>query len=224
VSEGEELKRWFPADARVTPGAGGSVWMSFGEGMAWETPIEIWEPGRRLRTVDPPPMTTAVDYIIEAKGGETTLRIVHSGFAADTWDDEMDTLNAGWRTFAQTLKHYLERHRGEPRTYAAYRHTPVELPRSEIFPRMLAALGVTMVDEGARFDGPLFTGVAQVVKPPINFSGPLENHGGGFLMIEIEPGRERCRPAVWVSLYGDAAADAPDLTARLQEAVVRAFS
>ena len=177
VTEGEEIKRWFCADARVTPGAGGAVWMSFGEGMDWEVPIEIWEPAQHLRTVDPPPSKLAVDYFIESKGGETVLRIVHSGFAADAWDDEIDNLNAGWRTFAEILKHYLERHRGQPRTVASYLHDPVPLPRSEIFPRMLDALGLTLVGEGERFTGSLFEGVARVVKPPINFSGPLTNFG-----------------------------------------------
>lgn len=224
VSEGEEVKRWFCQDARVTPGEGGSVWMSFGEGMDWEVPIEIWEPGRRLRTVDPPPSKLAVDYFIESKGGETVLRIVHSGFAADAWDDEMDNLNAGWRTFAENLKHYLERHRGQPRILVSYRHDPVPLPRTEIFPRMLEALGVPLVGEGERFTGPLFEGIARVVKPPINFSGPLTSHGDGFLMIEIEPGREKCRPAVWVSLYGDAGREAPELQALLRDKVSRAFT
>jgi uncharacterized protein YndB with AHSA1/START domain len=222
VSEGEEIKRWFCVDARVTPGE--AVWMSFGEGMDWEVPIEIWEPGRRLRTVDPPPSKLAVDYFIESKGGETVLRIVHSGFGADAWDDEMDNLNAGWRTFAENLKHYLERHRGETRTLVSYRHDPVPLPRSEIFPRMLEALGVTLVGEGERFTGPLFEGVARVVKSPLNFSGPLTNHGDGFLMIEIEPGREKCRPAVWVGLYGDAGRGAEELQALLRDKVRRAFT
>ena len=224
VSEGEEVKRWFCTDARVTPGAGGSVWMSFGEGMDWEVPIEIWEPGKHLRTVDPPPSKLAVDYFIESKAGETVLRIVHSGFAADAWDDEMDNLNAGWRTFAWNLKHYLERHPGEPRTFVSFRHPAVSLPRAEVFPRMLRALGVELVGEGERFSGPLFEGVARVAKPPINFSGQLANHGEGFLMIEVEPGREKCRPAVWVSLYGDAGREGPELQSRLSDIVTREFS
>ncbi len=224
VSEGEEIKRWFCSDARVTPGAGGAVWMSFGEGMDWETPIEIWEPGRHLRTADPAPSKIAVDYFIESSGGETVLRIVHSGFAADAWDDEIDTLNAGWRTFAANLKHYLERHRGQPRTFAAFRHPVVPLARNEAFPRMLDALGVTLVEEGARFSGPLFEGTARVVKPPVNFSASLANLGEAFLMIEIEPGRGQCRPAVWVSLYGDAGREAPALEGRLRDLVTRAFA
>lgn len=94
---------------------------------------------------------------------------------------------------------------------------------AEAFPRMLSALGVTLVDEGSRFSGPLFEGVAKVVKPPINFSGTLENLGDGFLMIEIEPGRDQCRPAVWVSLYGDAGREAPAMQARIRDAVTSEF-
>lgn len=69
LTEGEELKRWFPLDARVKPGVGGSVWLSWGEGSEWESPIEIWEPSRHLQTADvtpqpdgAPPLKIAVDY------------------------------------------------------------------------------------------------------------------------------------------------------------------
>ena len=224
ISEGEEIKRWFTIDARVKPGAGGAIWMSFGEGMDWESPIELWEPNRHLRALDPAPSELAVDYYIESKGGETVLRLVHSGFAADAWDDQLETLNGGWRAFLATLKNYLEQHRGEPRALAYFRHPVVPLTREEAFPRMLDALGVTLVGEGEPFSGPIFEGVADVSKPPVNFSGALTNWNRGFLLIEIEPGRERCRPAVWVSLYGDAMKDAPALQDRLQELVTRAFA
>lgn len=223
LTEGEELKRWFGLDARVTPGAGGAIALSWGEG-EWEAPIELWEPNRHLRTVDAPPSKAAIDYYIEAKGGETVLRIVQSGFGADAWDDELDTLSSGWRAFLFTLRNYLEQHRGEPRAMAYFRHPVVPIERRDAFPRMLEALGVTAVAEGERFSGPLFEGIAEISVAPGNFSGALENYGRGFLMIEIEPGRGRCRPAVWVSLYGEAAAEAPALQERLQELVTRAFT
>lgn len=223
LSEGEELRKWFPLDARVTPGAGGSVWFSFGEGMDWESPIAIWEPNRHLRTADPEPSKIAVDYFIESRGGETVLRIVQSGFGDDAWDDEIDTLNSGWRTFAETLKHYLERHRGQERAMAYFRHPAVQMTRAEAFPRMLEALGVTLVGEGERFEGPMFTGLAKVSAPPVNFSAALENYGAAFLMIEIEPGKSQCRPSVWVSLFGDAMKDAEALTDRLRDVVASAF-
>jgi uncharacterized protein YndB with AHSA1/START domain len=224
LTDGEEMKRWFSVDARVTPGDGGKVWMSWGEGMDWETPIVLWEAGRHLRTVDPAPSTLAVDYYVEARGGETVVRIVHSGFAADAWDDELDTMEGGWRAFLATLRNYLENHRGEPRALAYFRHPVVPLERKDAFPRILAALGVPQVAQGERFQGEIFTGVADVSMPPINFSGPLENWNRGFLMVEVEPGRGQCRPSVWVSLYGSAAAEAPALQQRLTEAITRAFA
>jgi uncharacterized protein YndB with AHSA1/START domain len=223
LTEGEELKRWFPLDARVTPGEGGALWLSFGEGMDWEAPIALWAPNRHLRTVDPPPSKAAIDYYIESKGGQTVLRIVQSGFAADAWDDEIETLNGGWRAFLATLRNYLEQHRGEPRALAYFRHPSVPLERREAFPRMLEALGVTLVGEGERFRGPLFQGVADISAPPVNFSGALENLGRGFLMIELEPGRGSCRPSVWVSLYGDEMAHAAALQERLRDLVTSAF-
>jgi uncharacterized protein YndB with AHSA1/START domain len=223
LTEGEELKRWFPLDARVTPGEGGKMWVSWGEGMDWETPIALWEPNRHLRTVDPAPSVLAVDYYIESKGGQTVLRIVHSGFAADAWDDELETMEGGWRAFLATLRNYLEQHRGEPRTMAYFRHPVIEMERREAFPLMLEALGVPFVNEGQHFAGPLFQGAAEISAPPVNFSGPLENFGRGFLMIEMEPGRGRCRPAVWVSLYGEAAAQAAALQERLSDLVTSAF-
>ena len=224
LTEGEELKRWFPLDARVTPGEGGAVWLSWGEGMDWEAPIEVWEPNRHLRTIDPPPSKLAVDYYIEAKGGQTVLRLVHSGFADDAWDDELETLSGGWRAFLATLRNYLEQHRGEPRAVAYFRHPVVKLERSEAFPRMMQALSVPLVNEGEHFSAPLFEGTAEISAPPVNFSGALENLGRGFLMIEIEPGRGQCRPAVWVSLYGQAAAEAPALQERLSALMTAAFA
>jgi uncharacterized protein YndB with AHSA1/START domain len=223
LTDGEELTRWFPLDARVTPGEGGSIWMSFRGGLDWETPIALWEPNRHLRTADPAPSPLAVDYFIEAQGGQTVLRIVHSGFGADAWDDELETMHNGWRSFLATLRNYLEQHRGEPRTVAYFRHPVVEMERREAFPRMLEALGVPLVSEGQHFAGPLFEGTADISAPPVNFSGALENLGRGFLMIEIEPGRGRCRPAVWVSLYGEAAVHAAALQERLSDLVTSAF-
>ncbi len=238
LTDGEELKRWFPLDARVKPGVGGALWLSWGEGSDWEAPIEVWEPLRHLRTVDTtpgkegaPPTRVAVDYIIESRGGKTVLRLVHSGFAADMWDDEFDTLSSGWAAFQATLKHYLERHPGEPRAMAFVRHAPQELPRVEVFRRTLAAMGLASADGlrvGRRYSaksrkGDEFEGVIKVLAPPINFSGTVENWNEGFVTIEIEPGRTRCRPAIWVSLYGSAQADVPSLQARLRELLTEEF-
>jgi uncharacterized protein YndB with AHSA1/START domain len=222
ISEGEEIKRWFPLDSRVKPGVGGAIMFSFGEGMEWESPISVWEPNRHLRTGDPGPQEMAVDYYIETRGGETVLRLVHSGFADDTWEDELDTLNSGWATFLDNLRHYLERHPGQPRTVAYYRHPVVQLDRPTAHARVLQALHVQR--DGQRFTCDFGSGEIHVDQPPINFTGTLENFDDATMMVEIEPGKGRCRPAIWVSLYGDEQAKAPELQKRIQGLLDEAFA
>ena len=39
LTEADELRRWFPVDARVSPGVGGSIWLSWGDGAEGEAPI-----------------------------------------------------------------------------------------------------------------------------------------------------------------------------------------
>lgn len=230
LTEGEELKRWFTLDARVRPGEGGAIWMSFGEGMEWETPITVWEPNRRLQTADPAPNKIAVDYYIESKGGETVVRLVHSGFGADSWDEELDTLGSGWMTFLANLRHYLERHRGEPRTVAHFRHPVVPLERRDAFPRVMNALGFSTLPEvGERYavttrGNDRLEGTVLVSAAPINLTATVENLGDAFLMVEMEPGRGKCRPAMWLSLYGDAQGEAPAAEERLKALLTGAFS
>ena len=115
ISEGEELAKWFALDARVKPGVGGEVWLSW-PGMEGASPISVWEPGKRLQTREEHgPVLMTVDWHLEAKGGKTILRLVHSGFGADAaWDDQYDDTSRGWAVFVGNLKHYLERHRGAP--------------------------------------------------------------------------------------------------------------
>ena len=229
LTQGEEIARWFPLDARVRPGAGGAIWFSFGEGMEWESPITIWEPNRHLRTADLP-SRVAVDYYIETREGKTILRLVHSGFAADTWEGELDSLENGWGSFLATLKLYLEQHRGEPRTVAFFRHPPLEISRDEAFGRMMAAFGIRAAGDGELAVGSRyvtdagFEGVVAVHGRPINFSGIVENLGNAFLMLEIEGGKKRCRPAMWVSLYGDAQNQAPALQQRITQLIEETFA
>jgi uncharacterized protein YndB with AHSA1/START domain len=236
ISEGEKLKQWFPLDARVTPGEGGKVWLSWGEGAEWESPIEVWKPSKHMRTVDVmpgseggPPVRIAVDYVIESRGGQTVVRLVHSGFAEDTWEGEIDSLESGWASFLANLKLYLERHRHETRTVARFRHPPVELERTEAFARVMKSMGLATgaIKVGSRFsatlEGDRLEGVVKVYRPPINFSAVVENWNDAFFMVEIEGGRERCRPAIWVSLYGHEASRASEVSLHVHELLQREF-
>ena len=44
LTDAEDLANWFPLEARVTPGAGGSIWMSWRNEYVFETPGLILDP------------------------------------------------------------------------------------------------------------------------------------------------------------------------------------
>jgi uncharacterized protein YndB with AHSA1/START domain len=166
LTDAEELTRWFPLEARVTPGPNGSIWISWGKDFAGEVRIEVWEPNRRLRTVEErpapewgrgggeagtpgaggpqgsAPVRIAVDYFLEGKGGKTVLRLVHGGFGPEPeWDNEYNDVSRGWQFELRGLRHYLERHRGTPR-HAFWARRPVKAPLGDAWARLLSAEGV----------------------------------------------------------------------------------
>ena len=51
LTEGDELSNWFPLEAKVKPGVGGSVWASWGPGVEFVTPIAVWEENKHLKLI-----------------------------------------------------------------------------------------------------------------------------------------------------------------------------
>jgi uncharacterized protein YndB with AHSA1/START domain len=130
LTEADELTNWFSLEAKVTPGAGGTIWLRWDELVTWPQKIHLWEPNRHLRTtyekpfspeIDPSagPTEIVIDFHLEARAGGTVLRVVHSGFGADaSWDKEYDGVRLGWRYELQSLQLYLEKHPGVARKVA----------------------------------------------------------------------------------------------------------
>jgi len=127
ITDAEELTRWFVDTARVEPGVGGRMWVSWGGPEGGGSMIEAWEPNRRLRVALAPFEMGAAkhdaaspiidEYTIERRDGKTVLRLVSSGIPnASEWDGFYDGTNSGWKSFFRTLRHYLEHHEGKPRT------------------------------------------------------------------------------------------------------------
>jgi len=127
ISDAEELTRWFVEKASVEPGVGGKIAISWGGDDMGEGRIDAWEPNRMLRkTLMPFEMgpakydgtTPMVDeYTIERRDGKTVLRLVSSGIPnTPEWDGFYNGTDTGWPSFFRTLRHYLERHAGKPRT------------------------------------------------------------------------------------------------------------
>lgn len=113
VSTAEGIASWFCPISAVTPGAGGSVTIGWGEGMEATSRIEIWEPDKHLRVVSDRPEPAppgVIDYLIEGRGGTTVMRLVHSGFGEGAdFDGEYEGTGAGWPLFLAMMKHSTER-------------------------------------------------------------------------------------------------------------------
>ena len=111
LTDAGELMRWFPLQARVTPGTGGSVFWGWDEHWAWESQIDAWEPERRLTLVEnrpafdvngeplPGPPRAAGDGVHardprrENDSSDRALRVRRWR----SWDDELDSVSAGWQ-------------------------------------------------------------------------------------------------------------------------------
>lgn len=226
LTDAEELTRWFPVDARVQPGPGGSVWLSWGGGVEGTAPITAWEPNRRLEwTETRGAVKLAVDFRLEARSGGTVVRLVNSGFGAGSdWDDEFHMTDGGWSYFTQHLRWYLERHAGKPRDLIAFRER-VTLTRAEAFLRLTGPLGLSANDRlastplGGDYDtttarGDRISGTIIATSPDTWQLGlSIRELADAILFLEMEPDAGGARPGFWLSTYGLA----PDGIARARE-------
>jgi uncharacterized protein YndB with AHSA1/START domain len=208
VSEAHELVRWFPAEARATPGVGGSIRIAWDGNWQSDSRIEIWEPPRRLRTVveERPhdsngqpvpavePLPIAVDYEIEGAGERARLRLVHSGFGKGAeWDDEIEGVRRGWGFELRGLKHYLERHRGRER-HATWLFRTSSLAEDEAWSRLcegyLGGLDARALRAGAAFAlrtaGGDDLGGQVLVAEPWGFLGTLDAWGDGLFRASVD--------------------------------------
>jgi uncharacterized protein YndB with AHSA1/START domain len=128
LTDPASIARWFAPNMTVSPGVGGYVLADWGMGLAWKTAIEVWEPNKHLRLTETrervmtsspieeplPPCRLLEDFYLEAGGGTTVLRLVHSGFGTGPeWDGEYEGTRGGWTTCFLRMKHGLELHRNE---------------------------------------------------------------------------------------------------------------
>ncbi len=148
LTDADELTRWFPLEAKVEPGEGGSWWVGWPPG-PWQFSCDVatWQPGRRLELVERRDERAAaghvlrIDFRLEESGGATRLTVVHSGFGrGDDWDDEYHSVERGWRYELRCLAHYLDRHRGRDRA-TAWIMQSTGLSGDEVFARLTGGQG-----------------------------------------------------------------------------------
>jgi len=250
LTDAEELVRWFPMEARVTPGEGGSMAWGWGEGWDWATRIDAWEPGRLLRLVQedarpydaqgrplPPgevePARIAMEFTLETHQGRTRLRLVHSGFGhGAAWDNELDGITEGWQAELRGLRHYLEKFRGRDRMFGRAWLTTT-LPRDAAWARLLGPGGFRFSpahpDAGRAYevatpDGRRLTGTVELHLPGQTLLGSVrELNDGLFRVLTWRDGKGHT--GVWASLatYTGEAAVVREFSQRTQEALERLF-
>jgi uncharacterized protein YndB with AHSA1/START domain len=200
ITDERELVRWFPLDARVEPGPGGSVFMSWRNEFAATMKILLWDPPRQLRTSwsfhAGDEITQITDYLIEGKGGSTVIRTVTSGFPLDaSWDGWVEGTNRGWAFELRSLKHYLERHIGEPR-HVVYLRRRIPISSQTAWARLVADRELEpWLGSGQVFDRqPGIQHAAVVNDPPDSLFRASIEPGG--------PGADQREVVLWLSAWG----------------------
>ncbi|MGH7580657.1 MAG: SRPBCC family protein [Gemmatimonadales bacterium] len=228
LTQAEELVRWFPTDAKVTPGKGGTMLWSWGHGEDWETRIDAWEPGRLLRLVQedarpytaegkplPPgevePARIALEFTLETHQGKTRLLLVHSGFGhGAAWDAEIEGISEGWQAELRSLRHYLRHHRGQDRK-AGRALVMTSLPRETAWARLVGPGGFTLSTalpkEGERYDvltpaGRRYSGTVQLNLPGQTVAGTVDElDDGWFRLLTWRDARGNTGVWAWLASY-----------------------
>jgi uncharacterized protein YndB with AHSA1/START domain len=224
LTDPEELTRWFPLQAEVTPGEGGSIRLRWTEELDGRNAIRAWEPKRHLRIgwFEPDEEKAgderrvfysdtegrrrlAVDFFLEGKGGHTVLRVVHSGFSnAAGWDEEFEAHRRGWTFELQSLRNYLERHEAEERQVTWVRK-PIDVSQDEAWSRLAARVSVSgaadfeNLEPGDRYaittsHGDRLEGEVLLAQAPTEFAGTVENLGHALMRFGIETCTRTGRP------------------------------
>ena len=242
ITDAGELANWFPFDARVEAGEGGSITYSWGEEMNCLCRITAWDPPGHLRTSwletpdpdDPRNTQLAVDWLVEGERGHTRLRLVHSGFGPGSeWEDEFHGTRRGWRFELQSLKHYLEHHRGKRRT--AYRvGKPVSEDAQKTWDRLIHPQGLVQwsgsslqAGDSVQFalsSGDQIQGRVLQYAPPWEFAFTVEALNRGLMRVGYETCFGRPEAQIWVSLWGVPEEEDAALRKRLIRALDGAFS
>ena len=232
LTDAEELTRWFPLNAGVVPGAGGSVWMSWSDAGDETAPIEVWEPEEHLRTGPSKgaALQIATDFYLQGQGGGTVLRVVSSGFGKDAeWDYMYEAWGRGWDFELNGLRHYLERHPGQRRIVASA-HAAYGCDDEEAWTRMTEAggwfgsSGLAGLTRGGRYGiqtatGEMLEGVVAFWQPPWQFSGTVDGWNDGLFRAQLCEGSA----SVWLSTYGADEADVGALEQKGRASLLELF-
>jgi len=214
LTDAEELVRWFPLEATVTPGEGGSMTLGWGDLYHATGRITVWQQGRHLRFDFPGegPAPLVTDYFLEGNAGGTTLRVVTSGFGAGAdWEEQFRGVSHGWDFELLGLAHYLERHRGKDRRVAWARGRS-HLGFTETWARLVSPGGAfgagglvversgdpLVVDAGG---GTVLNGRVALWQPPRQVAAVIDAMNHALFRAELNGPEGDISVVLWLSTY-----------------------
>ncbi|MEZ5355499.1 MAG: SRPBCC domain-containing protein [Bryobacteraceae bacterium] len=196
VTDEKEIPRWFAPVARVKPGLGGSIFLSWGPGMEGEAPIVAWAAPHRFAWREE---TTTVEFVLESASATTRLSVTQSG------NPSPSNIHA-WQTFFAMLKYGLETYPNEPAVNVA-RLRQLDLPREQALLLAPAFPGTTVAAPAPGYCCQTVDGVDH------SLLAYFIESGGGAVTISIE----------WI-LYGPARAYAAQAADRLDHFLNSSFA
>lgn len=233
LTQSDEVARWFAPSVTFEPKVGGAVVWDWSDHFHWPQTVEVFEPDTHLRTryearidggaptqVPGPAAKTHplfIDFRLTGDGGSTTLRIVHSGFGADSaFDEEFEGISHGWPIELQSLRNYVERHAGRDR-HLTWSKATLDLDADTAWRQLTSdsglkcGPGIDQLAEGAPFEfctaaGDTFAGEV-IATHPRELAARVSSHDDGFLRIWAGDFGGRTHLWLWLATYGDAAPD-----------------
>jgi uncharacterized protein YndB with AHSA1/START domain len=146
IATGPGLDSWFMGSNQIEPGEGGRVRLAAG-GHTSEATVTAWDPPNRIAyETDKNPDGTfmAFEYLVEGRaGGSAVLRMVHSGFLGDDWQEEYDALSVGNRMYLRKLAVYLRHFPGRTAAYHLFLPGPAVTDTPAVWAAFTRALGLT---------------------------------------------------------------------------------
>jgi uncharacterized protein YndB with AHSA1/START domain len=240
ITDPGELERWFPLKASVRPGVGGVLTLRWDDLGMDDLSISVWRPGQQLQVGMPQPSgapRVMHDFTIEDHGASTVLRLVAHGFDPDArWDLFFDGVKRGWRYELQSLRHYLEHHRGKDRAVAWVR-TPIPVGAERAWATLFATGGwkpdapIEQKRRDDRYlleapDGTVLTGTVVISEHPKDFTGTAEGAelNNAFLRTEVVAEPDGLVLSIWLEAWGVPATKLAAIKSAWQPALDHLFS
>ncbi len=221
----DQLKSWFPYDARVTPGKGGSIWLSWGPDCEGEAPITLWDPPKHLQFTEHrgpfgaedsiAAVDITTDYHLKSAGGKTVLRLVQAGLGPEKeWDGEYNATAEDWPMFLAILSHYVPTHAGVVRQVTNIAAT-IDGHVSETWSRLFAGETLTLGSpyELKLADSLMVHGITRLIKPGRRLVGTSPDLNDAVFVLTVHDKADKSKIAIELSTY-DVAADQVATTER----------